>query len=354
MTILGTRPEIIRLALIIKKLDKFCEKHILVHTGQNYDKNLSDVFFKDLELRQPNYYLGVKENTRTKQVTKILEKTEELILKEKPDRILILGDTNSGLSVIPASFHKIPVFHMEAGNRCFDEEVPEEKNRILIDNQSQILLPYTRKSKQNLLKEGFNINKILVSGNPIFEVLEEYKTKIDKSKILNKLNLKDEFALVTFHRSENVDNLNRLQNIFSQLNEMAKKMIVLVSVHPRTRSKLKNIDFKPNPNLRLLEPLPFFDFVKLEKKAKIILTDSGTVQEEACIFRKPSITLRKTTERPETIECGSNVLFHPENKNLKLFMKKQIKQKTDWKIPEEYLISNVSDIITNIILSTNI
>ncbi|MDD5638969.1 MAG: UDP-N-acetylglucosamine 2-epimerase (non-hydrolyzing) [Candidatus Pacebacteria bacterium] len=311
LTILGTRPEIIRLNLIIKKIDGIGVKNIIVHTGQNYDAKLSDIFFEDLELRKPDYYLGIKEDKVGAQIGKIIAKSEEIILKEKPDLLLVLGDTNSALSAIVAARHLIPIMHLEAGNRCYDWRVPEEKNRIIIDHISNWLVPYTEKSKENLIKEGISSEFIFVSGNPITEVLEFFKNKITKSSILKRLKLKEkDYFLVTAHREENVDNPKILKTIIKGLNLIAENFNkdLIFSVHPRTQSKLAQLKIKLSKKIKVSEPFGFFDFVKLEKGALCVITDSGTVQEECSILKVPTVTIRETTERPETVECGSNIL----------------------------------------------
>lgn len=278
LTVLGTRPEIIRLSLIMKKLDSLDVENVIVHTGQNYNSNLSDIFFKDLDLREPDYYLGIKEDTIGAQIGKILEKIEVIILKEKPDLFLVLGDTNSALSAIIAARYKIPIMHLEAGNRCFDWRVPEEKNRVIIDHISDWLLPYTERSKENLTKEGIAPEFIFVSGNPITEILEFYKDKIEKSDILNNLGLnKKDYFLVTAHREENVDDLKTLETIITGLNLLAKKFNkdIIFSVHPRTKDKLSQIKLKLSSEIKLNEPFGFFDFVKLEKMPCALLLIAG-------------------------------------------------------------------------------
>lgn len=353
LTILGTRPEIIRLSLIIKKLDKLGIKNTIVYTGQNYDPKLSDVFFKDLDLREPDYYLGIKENTVGAQIGKIIEKSEQIILKEKPDVLLILGDTNSALSAIPAARHQIPIMHMEAGNRCFDWRVPEEKNRQIIDHISDWLLPYTERSKENLIREGVSPEFIFVSGNPITEILEFYKDKIEKSDILNKLGLKKkDYFLVTAHREENVDNPDTLDAIIQGLNLVAKKFNkdLIFSVHPRTKSKLSKTKIKLSEKIKTSEPFGFFDFVKLEKDALCVISDSGTVQEECSILKTPTVTIRETTERPETVECGSNILSGTSNpKKILNSVIQMLNLSNDWISPYEK-DTNVSDKVIKLIL----
>lgn len=351
VTILGTRPEIIRLSQIIPLLDKNLE-HVLVHTGQNFDKKLSDIFFSELKVREPDYFLEARGDSYATQIAEILIKTEQVLIKEKPDKILILGDTNSGLSAIIAKRMNIPVFHMEAGNRCFDDRVPEELNRKIIDNSSSVLLPYTKNSQQFLLNEGFSKEKIIVTGNPINEVLIHYKGKIDSSTILNDLHIKTKsYLLATIHRAENVDDSSILKNIFEGFNQIVVKinLPLIVSLHPRTKQKLDSLNIKLDENIKLCEPFGFFDFVMLEKEAKLVLTDSGTVQEECCILKVPNITIRKTTERPETIECGSNILSGIEKEKIVIDSINTIGRNTDWTPPEEYLEENVSSKIISIL-----
>lgn len=354
MTVLGTRPEIIRLSLIIKKLDQFAEKHVLVNTGQNFTSSLSDIFFDQLNIRKPDYILSNQQQSLGEQLSLMYKKLEPIFLKEQPDRVLVLGDTNSGLSAILAERIGIPVIHMEAGNRCFDLEVPEEKNRRIIDTISSINLPYTPQSKENLVSEGFPRNRIFISGNPINEVLEHYKENIDSSPILSTLNLVEEdYFLVTVHRAENVDYEDRILEIFDGLNRVAKTYDkrVICSIHPRTKSRLDRIkDFEVNSLVEFYEPFGFFDFVKLEKNAFCVLTDSGTVQEECCLFHVPTVTIRKTTERPETIACGSNILSGIDAKQIVNSVNVMVNQPKTWSFPEGYDHTNVSDKIVKIVL----
>lgn len=350
LTITGTRPELIRLSLIIKKLDNLTN-HILVYTNQNYDYNLSTIFFKDLDIRQPNYYFNFKYNSFGEFLGQSIIEFEKILLSEKPDKILVLGDTNSGLLSIVAEKYKIPIFHMEAGNRCYDNRLPEETNRKIIDNVSTYNLPYTEDSKQILLNEGFHRNNVFKTGNPIFEVLNFYKEQIDNSIILDNLNLlKNNYVLVTSHRTENVDNEESLRNIIDSINKISETYKVVFSIHPRTNDKLKKFNIELNTNVIITQPLGFFDFVKLEKYAKCIISDSGTVQEEACIFGTPNITIRKFTERRETIECGSNILCGTEYNNIIESFNNIINTNNTWTPPSDYLVNNVSDIIINILL----
>ena len=353
MTIFGTRPEIIRLSLVMKILDQHCE-HVTVHTGQNYDESLSDIFIKDLEVRTPDVHFGIRSNNFGDQVGQILSKADEALAEHKPDKVLILGDTNSALSAIVAARRGIPIFHMEAGNRCYDDRVPEEVNRRIVDHSSSILLPYTERSKENLVAEGIERERIYVTGNPINEVLKNFDGPISKSKILKQLPAKPfEYFLVTLHRAENVDLPDRLGKIFDafeQIGEQFEKQ-VLVSVHPRTREKLKQFGISPDARrIQLLDPLGFFDFVHLEKNSLAVLTDSGTVQEECSIFGIPNITLRDVTERPETIECGSNILSGAEPETIVQTVKLALSQPASWKPPREYLVDNVAQTVSKIIL----
>ncbi|MBN1364266.1 MAG: UDP-N-acetylglucosamine 2-epimerase (non-hydrolyzing) [Syntrophaceae bacterium] len=356
MTVLGTRPEIIRLSRVIEKLDKLCD-HILVHTGQNFDLNLSDIFFRELKVRKPDHYLGVKEETFGRQIGQMLEKVDAVMAKEKPDRLLILGDTNSGLSAILAKRRGIPVFHMEAGNRCYDDRVPEEVNRRVIDHSSDILMPYTQRSRQNLLKEGIDGQRIFVTGNPILEVITHYEPEIVKSQIHKKLGLKKKkYFLVTLHRAENVDLKPRLRNLMATLDRVQKeyKLPLILSLHPHTRQKIAQFVIKlSNPDIRFVDPPGFFSFIALERNAFCVLSDSGTVQEECCIFKVPNVTLRDVTERPETIECGSNILSGAEPKAVLRCLKTVLANSPNWQPPKEYLETGVANTVCKIVLGFN-
>ncbi|MEP7146165.1 MAG: UDP-N-acetylglucosamine 2-epimerase (non-hydrolyzing) [bacterium] len=353
MTILGTRPEIIRLSLVISKLD-LISYHVLVNTGQNYEECLNDIFFKELKVRKPDHALGIRADTSGEQIGNIIIETEKIMIKEKPDRILILGDTNSGLSSIAAKRLKIPVYHMEAGNRCYDDAVPEEVNRRIIDHSSDILMPYTNRSKENLLREGIAKEKIFVTGNPIYEVLEFNKNAIDASNIFSKLNLETKkYFLVTIHRTENVDVKSRLESLINSLDALSQKydLPVICSLHPRTKSAMEKLEISfEHKHVKYLVPPGFFDFIALEKNALCVLSDSGTVQEECCLFHVPNITLRDVTERPETIECGSAILTGVSEENILATVSLVINKSTDWKAPSEYLVPDVSDRVVKILL----
>jgi UDP-N-acetylglucosamine 2-epimerase (non-hydrolysing) len=353
MTILGTRPEIIRLSRIIPKLDELCD-HVLVHTGQNYDSTLNDIFFKELAIRQPDHILKCKSDSPMGQIGKILVESERVMEQEKPDRLLILGDTNSALSAIVAKRKGIPVFHMEAGNRCYNDQVPEEVNRRLIDHSSDILLPYTERSRSNLLREGIPGERIFVTGNPIKEVLDYYSSQIEASGALKNLGLEvGNYLLVTLHREENVDVKERLTKFIKALNQLYDeyKIPVIISVHPRTRSRLERMSLTlDGDGIRAIEPLGLFDFVNLEKQAKCVLSDSGTVQEECCIFKIPTVTLRDVTERPETIEVGSNILSGAEPDKILTCVRTVLSQYPAWNPPREYLEENVSNTVLRKVL----
>jgi UDP-N-acetylglucosamine 2-epimerase (non-hydrolysing) len=311
MTVVGTRPELIRLCLVFEQLARTGIDNHLVHTGQNYDPRLSDIFFSELGLPAPATYLGIREEHVGAQIGQVVAGSEAELLRVRPDALLVLGDTNSGLSAIAAARHDVPIFHMEAGNRCFDWSVPEEKNRKLIDHVSTWLLPYTARSREYLLAEGIAPTKVLVSGNPIADILERFRPRWEASDVRARLGLEpDRYALVTAHRQETVDVPERLRVIGDGLSKLAAALDLPVvwSVHPRTRGKIADLGLRLDPRVELHEPFGFADFVALEATARCVVTDSGTVQEECSLLAVPAVTCRETTERPETIECGSNVL----------------------------------------------
>jgi UDP-N-acetylglucosamine 2-epimerase (non-hydrolysing) len=361
LTILGTRPEIIRLSRIIPLLDETVgrENHCLVHTGQNYDLNLYMQFFYDLGLRHPDVQLKM-EGSFGEQVGQILPQIERTLLDFNPDRVLILGDTNSSLAAIVAARAGIPVYHMEAGNRCYDPRSPEEVNRRLIDHASSVLLPYTERSRQNLLAEGIEGRRIFVTGNPIWEVIQHYRLSgWRKSDALARLGLEaGKFFLVTLHRAENVDDTERLFqfiSVFSRLYDQYQ-MPVIVSTHPHLRQRMDQELAKrslrlPNPNVRFFDPFSFFDFLALQSQAFCTLSDSGTVQEESCILHTPSVTLRDTTERPETVECGASVLSGCDPERILALVKQVTSQPTNWNPPPEYLRTNVAETVVRILTS---
>jgi UDP-N-acetylglucosamine 2-epimerase (non-hydrolysing) len=353
MTILGTRPEIIRLSRIIPRLDVLCDQ-VLVNTGQNFDPNMSDVFFKELGVRPPDHQLGAR-GSFGEQVATILAGVERVMLAERPDRFLVLGDTNSSLAAIVAKRMGVPVFHMEAGNRSYDERVPEEVNRRIIDHASSVLLPYTERSKENLLREGIPADRIYVTGNPIFEVLTHFEPQIAASRALEQLGVTSGgYFLATIHRAETVDDDNRLRSVVESLVAASHKHAVpiLWSVHPRTRKRLAalGIDAARLDGVRCLEPLGLFDFVALEKSARCVLTDSGTVQEECAIFRIPSVTVRDVTERPETIEAGSNMLAGVLRDGILRAIDVTLSTSLMWMPPAGYTDPDVSSKVIKIVL----
>jgi UDP-N-acetylglucosamine 2-epimerase (non-hydrolysing) len=352
VTVLGTRPEIIRLCTVIKKLDEFTD-HTLVHTGQNYDNRLSDIFFADLGVRKPDIYLGVETSSFGIQIGQIISGCEKVFLEKKPDAVLILGDTNSGLSAFVAKRMGIPVYHMEAGNRCYDDRVPEEVNRRVIDHSSTVLMPYTNRSKENLVAEGIPSRRIYVTGNPIFEVLNKFQSRIDSASAMKFYGVtQGEYFLATLHRAENVDIPERLAGFANALEMVREKfrLPMIVSTHPRTKSKLQSFGLDKNlGEVKYMDPMGFFDFVQLEKNAKCVLSDSGTVQEECCIFKVPTVTLRDVTERPETIDCGSNVLAGGDPEKILALTELVTSSPPCWQPPAEYLAPDVSTTVLKIV-----
>jgi UDP-N-acetylglucosamine 2-epimerase (non-hydrolysing) len=351
MTILGTRPEIIRLSLIIPRLDQLCA-HVLVHTGQNFDPTLSDRFFTELKLRAPDHHLGVESASFGQQIGQIIERSEALLTRESPDRLLILGDTNSALSAIVAKRMGIPVFHMEAGNRCYDDRVPEEVNRRIIDHASDVLMPYTERSRDALLREGVAANRIFVVGNPIKEVLQHHALQ-PSAAIFEKVGAgAGRYLLATLHRAESVDHADTLRAILQGFEEVGARhdLPLILSVHPRTRARLNTWQLGPFARIKLHDPFGLTDFVTLMRNARCVLTDSGTVQEECAILGVPNVTVRETTERPETLECGSNILAGTSAAGIVRAVDVVLSGKQRWTPPPEYLAENVSDTVTRIML----
>lgn len=354
VTILGTRPEIIRLSLVIQKLDRWATKHVLVHTGQNYTESLSGQFFRELGLRTPDYVLQEKAGSFGVQLSAMFARMEEILLQEQPDRVLLLGDTNSALCAILAERLGFPVVHMEAGNRCFDLNVPEEKNRRVIDAISSINMPYTEQSKQHLLREGFPVQRIILTGNPIYEVMKHYESRINGSDILTKLGLsQNDYFLVTAHRAENVDHLLHLQAILEGLHSVAERFgkRIICSVHPRTAARIAETPARSfHPLIELHEPFGFFDFVHLERYARCALTDSGTVQEECCVMQVPTVTMRRTTERPETVDCGSNIVSGLDGAAIERATVLMTEMNRGWQCPVGYMAEDVSDKVVKYLL----
>jgi len=309
MSIFGTRPEMIKMWGTLKKLDDLNFEHIMVHTGQNFTPELKDFFFQDLKLRKPDYELGIDTSSYGREVSDVITKSDALMEKLKPDALLILGDTYSGLSVMPAAHRGIKIFHMEAGLRAWDKRMPEQRNRILIDHMSSILLPYNQYHRENLIRENIHPSKIFVTGNTTFEVMRTFASQINASDILTRLGLEPKgYLLVTAHRSENVDNLKYLQIIFKALGQIVErfKLDVIFPMHPRTKSKLGLIDIPKG--ITVIQPLGFHDFNRLLKDSYCVLSDSGTAAEEGLFYKVPSVSLRMATERPETVESGGNII----------------------------------------------
>ena len=307
MTVVGTRPEIIRLAATIKRLDTFTD-HVLVHTGQNYDYELNEVFFEDLGLRRPDYFLGADTSSLGAVLGSVLIKIEAVLLEEKPDAMLVLGDTNSCISALMARRLKVPVYHMEAGNRCFDENVPEEVNRRMVDHVADYNLVYTEHARRNLLAEGIHPSRILLTGSPMREVLDANAAAIAASDVLERQGLTaGGYFLVSLHREENVDNAARLASVLLALNELADEygLPVLVSTHPRTRKRLEDQPEELKDKLLFHPPFGFNDYIKLQQSAKLVLSDSGTISEESSVLGFPAVTLRDSIERPEALDSGA-------------------------------------------------
>ena len=359
MTIVGTRPELIRLSRVIAKLDSNLN-HLLIHTGQNYDYELNEVFFNELEIPKPNYFLDIDTTSLGKVLGDTLIKIESVLENEKPDAILILGDTNSCIAGIMAKRLHIPIYHMEAGNRSFDLNVPEEINRRIIDHIADFNLVYTENSRRHLLSEGLPHRRIYLTGSPMNEVLGHYSDKIIKSNILETLSLKSrEFFIVSMHREENVDNIEILKKTISILNKLVEEydLPIIVSTHPRTRERLNTKeDFNINKKISFLKPFGFFDYIQLQKNAICVISDSGTISEESAILEFPAITLRNSMERPEALDAGSIILtgFNTNNviSSIKIVIEQYRENKIIKSIPNEYLIDDTSQRVLNLIIGT--
>jgi UDP-N-acetyl-L-fucosamine synthase len=357
MTILGTRPEIIRLASIIKMLDAHCD-HVLVHTGQNWDVNLSDVFFKDLDLRLPNHVLDCKSDTIQGQIAAVIEQTGNVMDKEKPDAIVILGDTNSGLSAIPAKRKKIPIFHIEAGDRSFDNDVPEELNRRIIDHTADVNLAYTEHSRRNLLREGIHPRDVYVVGSPVYEVYEGMADKFAASTILRDLKLTPgSYFAASIHREENVDKKGALETMVDTFNALAAeyKCPIVVSTHPRTRRRLKQLGLleRSRPEINWHEPFGLIDYIKLQTSAKCVISDSGTIHEDSSILGFPAVAIRKSTEKQESLEAGYCPITGLEREDVLRTVKLVVGDQIDAKrspAPEAYRQADVSKKVARIVL----
>lgn len=359
VTVVGTRPEIIRLSSIIKRFEKSAVfDHYLIHTGQNFDYELNEIFFKDLDLPKPKIFLESADNSPSKTIGNILIKIDDLLDELKPDAFFILGDTNSCLSSIVAKKKKIPIFHFEAGNRCFDQRVPEESNRKIVDHISDINLTYSKIARDYLILEGIMPDRVINIGSPMYEVISENKHKIDNSKILDTLSLKSKkYFLVSCHREENVDNMSNLKLLINSLNELCTehKIPVIFPMHPRTRKKIDNINLKLNKLIKVIKPLSFSDYCKLQIESFVVLSDSGTIFEESSILNFKSLNLRESHERPEAIEEATTVITGLGMKRIRNgldLIQNQITGKNrNFNIVNEYNVPNVSLKVERIILS---
>lgn len=344
MTIFGTRPEMIKMWGVLKKLDQLNFDHIMVHTGQNYTPELKDFFFNDLKLRKPDFELGIDVSSYSKEVSDVIIKSDRLMELTKPDALLILGDTYSGLSVMPAAHRGIKIFHMEAGLRAWDRRMPEQRNRILIDHMSNILLPYNQYHRENLIRENIHPSKIFVTGNTTFEVMREFQHEIERSAILTKLDLEPRsYILASAHRSENVDDPHYLKIIMRSLGGISERFRckVIFPMHPRTKSKLSL--FEIHKGIHVISPLGFYDFNKLLKESMCVLSDSGTAAEEGIFYNVPNVSLRMATERPETIESGSTIVSGINYENILDSVETAITQKwgARYELEENFSPSNV-------------
>ena len=359
VTVVGTRPEIIRLSSVINKIDKTATfEHILVHTGQNYDYELNEIFFNDLGIRKPDHFLNAVGNTAINTIGNIISAIEPVLRDEKPDAFLILGDTNSCLCAIPAKRLKIPVFHMEAGNRCFDMRVPEEINRRIVDHVADVNLTYSSIAREYLLREGLPADRVYKTGSPMFEVLNANKEKINSSGILADLNLDSSgYFVVSCHRAENVDSDDQFLKILEILNSIGQHygLPIIVSTHPRTRNRINKLDVKFHETVQLLKPLGFFDYIHLQQNAKAVLSDSGTISEESSILNFPAINLREAHERPEAMEEASVIMTGLSSErvmqSLEIVITQERGENRLLREVYDYSMPNVSDKVLRIILS---
>lgn len=357
MTVVGTRPEIIRLSRVLAALDRTCD-HVLVHTGQNYDYELSQVFFDDLGLRKPDRFLEAAKGSASATIGNILIAMDEVLVAEKPDALLVLGDTNSCLSVIPAKRRRIPIFHMEAGNRCFDARVPEETNRRIVDHTADINLTYSTIARDYLLAEGLPPDRVIKTGSPMFEVLHHYKDRIDASNVLDRMGLTEgEYFVVSAHREENIESDRTFFRLVDIINDLAERhdRPVIVSTHPRTKNRIDAAGVAFHANVRLGKPLGFHDYVRLQKSAKVVLSDSGTITEESSILNFPAINIREAHERPEGMEEGTVMMTGLSIERVRQAMailEGQGRGETrDLRLVADYSMPNVSDKVVRILHS---
>ncbi len=357
MTIVGTRPEIIRLSRVIPELDRHF-KHIFVHTGQNYDYELNEIFFKELELRKPDYFLDAAGKGAAETISNVIQSSDKLFEKVKPDAVLIYGDTNSTLSIIAAKRRQIPVFHMEAGNRAFDQRVPEDINRKIVDHLSDINMPLTEHARRYLIAEGIKAQTVIKTGSPMKEILDYYRPKIDGSQVLDKLDLEaGKYFVVSAHREENVDYEDNLHDLLKSLNSIAQKYKkpIIVSTHPRTRKRIEKAKIKMDKLIRFLKPLGLFDYVKLQQNSFCVLSDSGTLTEESSILNFPAVMIRKVHERPEGMDEAVVIMsgLNPERvlESIKMATDGKPSQERQLRLVGDYDVENVSKKVARIILS---
>lgn len=358
MTVVGTRPEIIRLSRVMAKLDASeVISHIIVHTGQNYDYELNQIFFEDLEIRKPDYFLNAALPTPMATVGQMLIKIDELLETVKPDVFLVLGDTNSSLCAIPAKRQHIPVFHMEAGNRCFDQRVPEETNRKIVDHIADINLTYSDIARECLLREGLPADRIIKTGSPMFEVIQYYLPKIKNSDVLKRLHLNErQYFVLSSHREENISDEKNFNGLMESLNAIAETydLPIIVSTHPRTRKMIESRQVKINPKVQFLKPMGFVDYNALQMKAEAVLSDSGTISEESSILNFPALNIREAHERPEAMEEAAVMMVGMNTERILqglIQLKSQRRDQRDFRLVNDYSMPNVSDKIPRIILS---
>ena len=353
VTVVGTRPELIKLSKILKDCDKFFN-HVLVHTGQNYDYELNQVFFEDLDIRKPNYFLDCAQGSAAQTIANVISKVDEVFEQEKPDALVIYGDTNSCLCVIAAKRKQIPIFHLEAGNRCFDQRVPEEINRKIVDHLSDVNMVHSEHARRYLIDEGIPPEKIFKTGSPMVEVLKMNRSKIEDSEILSRLNLESKgYFLVSIHREENVDYRNNFQDLLSTLNSIADvyKIPVIVSTHPRTRKKLDTLDIKFNDLIQFMKPLGFNDYIKLQLNSKCVLSDSGTITEEASILKFPAVMIRQAHERPEGMDSGILIMSGLKSERVLDSINIAISDNYEISDVEDYSFEQVSQQVIKIVQS---
>ena len=358
ITIVGTRPEIIKLSRVIDELDRL-SNHILVHTGQNYDYELNEVFFKDLKIRKPDYFLNSAGKSTAETISNIIFESDKILDKEKPDAVLLYGDTNSCLSVISAKRRQVPIFHMEAGNRCFDQRVPEEINRKIVDHLSDINMPLTEHARKYLIAEGIPAERIIKTGSCMKEILDFYNKDISKSKVINDLKLKaNKYFLVSAHREENVDYKTNLKDLLDSLDALAEKynLPIIFSTHPRTKDRIEKLKNKTTLNslIKFMKPLGFFDYIKLQMSAFCVISDSGTITEESSILKFPAIMIRQAHERPEGMDEGTLIMSGLNKKRIIESIDIVTKLYKDGKVPniiDDYNVDNVSQKVVKIIFS---